>query len=97
MLELLIMSVCMTTNFKENACGNAVDAYHKGNKDIQAFEKHFNEMYLKPLPDDVKYLGGAANILYNKRLKVGLYKGIFIDLREYGQEKEGSIGYTFHW
>lgn len=79
------------TDFKQNACGSAFDAYRKGQPEWEAIEKNFNMTYIKPLPEELKIVGGTAGMLYNKRLRVVIYRGLLIDIRNNQQ----GIGYVF--
>lgn len=91
MLELLIVSMCAVSSMKQNACGSALIAYRQQSDAVKTWETRFNNVVIKDMPDDLKYVGGAAGVLYNRQLKVKVYRGTYVDIRE-GQE---VIGYEF--
>ncbi len=93
MLEWLLVSMCVMSDFKQNACGKATDAYVEGNPLIRASERKLDRMYVKPLPEELKFVGGAVGTLYNRQVKFTLYRGLILDIRDAG--KESRLGYVF--
>jgi hypothetical protein len=93
MTEWLILSMCIMSDLKQNGCGMAVSAYEKTDTELHMIEKNLTSQYVTSLPEDLKIVAGTAGVLYNKRLKVSLYKGLFIDLRG----NDNRMGYEYHF
>lgn len=85
--------MCLMSDMKQNGCGTAVMAYRQTNTEWLAIEKNAMDQYVSPLPEDLKIVAGTAGVLYNRRVKIGLYKGVFVDLRG----NDNRIGYELHF
>lgn len=94
MVEILVAAVCALQSFSNNACGQAFNAYRGYNPYIHQVEKNFDRYYVQTLPDELKIAGGAAGVIYTKRLKIVIVHGLFVDFRDKG---EAFGGYEFRF
>ncbi len=96
MAEFLLIGVCLGSNLNDNACHNSQDKFLALNPDImmteKTVEKRLDRLFIQPLPNELKFTGAAAGILYKKELKFGVCDGIYLDFKDQGR---GYIGYEY--
>ena len=94
MAEFLLISVCLGSHMNDNACTNSKDKFLDLNPEISMTEKKLDRVYIKPLPDELKFTAAVVGIAEKKELKFGICRGIYIDLKDQGQ---GYIGYEYRF
>lgn len=91
-LELLLLSICFGSQMSNDACRSSFDKYRSMHPEFNEQMKVYERQYTNDLPAEMLVLGVFVNDVYRKELKVGIYKGWYVDLKDKGQ---GLFGYKF--
>jgi len=88
-IEFLLISLC--AGHLSGPCSASLDQYKTLNPTFNEQMLLYQRTYTKDLPPEVFILGSAANFIYKKEIKVGIYKGWYVDMKE----DQSLLGYKF--
>lgn len=89
---MLLLLTCASIKFKGEACSASWNAYSAYNPQVGIIEKNAEKLYLNPIPNEVKLVGGTVGSLYKKEIKFTLVRNIYVDIRDQGRS---TIGYQY--
>jgi hypothetical protein len=90
-LEFILLSICFGSQMNNEACKASLDKYQSMNPEINEQIKMYERNYTRDVPSEVLVAGSIVNFIYKKEIKLGIYKGWYIDLKQ-GQD---LLGYKF--
>ena len=89
LLNIFLLSLCLGSGQNDHACQAAYNKFSEQNPEVKEVMKEAEKTYYDPLDNYEKAPLGAAGILVKRELRFGIYKGLFVDIRDQGRYQLG--------